>query len=73
MDWREALRENFEAETERCHGGCGDIARVLRLRGRSSGAWCKSCYAEVAYGRVPRLDAPKGLKRPGPNRKTLMQ
>lgn len=67
-DWRELLVEAFETGGEPCHGGCGDPSRVLRLKGKKIGAFCRGCWSEIGYGRIPKLDLPAGAKRRGSSR-----
>lgn len=71
-DWRDELVDAVKSRAEECHGGCGDKATRAVTRGKRVGGWCGGCWSEVAYGRVPRLDPPKGTRRPGKTRRALM-
>jgi hypothetical protein len=58
-DWKQRLVAAFETGREDCHGGCGDRATELRLTGKRIGAFCRECWTEIAYGRIPPLWRPR--------------
>lgn len=63
-EWTDWIKESVENRTLLCMAACGDKATRIRYRGKLTGAFCRACYGELYYGNIPKLDRPKGLKRP---------
>lgn len=61
-EWARWLKESVERRLLPCSGGCGERAVVAKAYGKRTGAWCRGCFSEVAYGTIPPLDKPKGVK-----------
>ena len=62
-DWVAWVKEEVAHRRLPCMAGCGDKASKVKFLGKQTGAFCVSCYAEIYWGRIPKLDKPKGLKR----------
>lgn len=71
-EWIAWIKDQVAKGELLCMGGCGDKAKKIKFLGKRTGAFCTTCYGEVFYGRVPKLDPPKGSKRRGLRRKDLM-
>jgi hypothetical protein len=62
-EWVAWIKEEVAHRRLPCMAGCGTKATKIKLVGKRSGAFCGSCYGEIYYGNIPKLDRPKGLKR----------
>jgi len=62
-EWVVWVKEEVAQRRLPCMAACGDKASKIKLQGKRAGAFCGSCYGEIYYGNIPKLDRPKGLKR----------
>lgn len=62
-DWVVWIKDSVKKRTLPCMAGCGDKATLVKYTGKRTGAFCRSCWGELYYGNVPKLDRPKGLRR----------
>jgi hypothetical protein len=63
LDRAEWIKEKVRKRELPCMAGCGDPATLVKYTGKRTGAFCGGCWGELYYGRIPKLDRPKGLKR----------
>jgi hypothetical protein len=62
-DWTAWVKEAVVKRELPCMGGCGDPATLVKYTGKRTGAFCRGCWGEIYWDRIPKLDRPKGLKR----------
>jgi hypothetical protein len=62
-EWVAWIKDEVNHRRLPCMAGCGDRAVKIKFLGKRTGAFCASCYAEIYWGRIPKLDRPKGLRR----------